>query len=210
MLLSIDCATSTAGWSILDRSGNLIDYGYIDLRKIKTGLIDKLDEFKRQFKPILDKHKDHITKWGIEEALKKFMKGRSKSSVILMLASFNFGVSYFVYEQLGLKPVYIGASTAFAKTGLKVPPETPKKDRRGVKKEMTRKYCADKYPALQFDLNRNNNYQPWTFDICDAIIICEALLPKSKGVKNEKVFKRDAEIVAPAQKTRSRRTSSKG
>ena len=54
----------------------------------------------------------------IEQSLQAFRPGLSSAKTLLTLASFNGIVSYICQDQLGIKPEYIGASTARKSNGI--------------------------------------------------------------------------------------------
>lgn len=175
MFLGLDISTSVLGWSLIDTSGKLVDYGYIDFTpkklKLETNLFLKMDYFEKVFKPILDKYKDKITFVAIEEAAQKFTAGKSSAHTIFKLASFNFGVARYVHKSLALEPVYVNVTSARSKLGIKVPKALDKT----AKKAYVLENIAARHPNLKIEKNKKLNYKKQFFDVSDSIVVASYL-----------------------------------
>lgn len=184
MLLGLDISTSCIGWSILDKDGKYIDGGYIDFSSKKLNLDKnlflKMKHFEKMFTPILDKYRANIDNWAVEEAVKKFSFGRSSASTIFKLASFNFGIVYFIYKDLDKEPTYIAANAARKLCDIKFPKDIDK----SKKKEYILERCASVYPYIRWDKNRNGDIKKQCFDQADSIVVTESLYHKLCQQKN--------------------------
>lgn len=171
MFLGLDISTSVVGWSIVDLQGSLVDYGYIDFNekklKLETNLFLKLDYFNKTFNDVLEKYKDKITSWAIEEAAMKFSSGMSSAQTIFTLASFNFGVAYSVYKTLNKEPIYINVNTARKKFGIKIPRDLDK----SKKKAYVLESCINRYANFKVEKNKKDNYKKQFFDVSDSIVM---------------------------------------
>jgi hypothetical protein len=178
MYLGLDVSTSCIGWSIIGDSGQYVDGGYIDFSpkklKLDKNLFLKMNHFEKMFLPILNKYKDKIDHWAVEEAVKKFSFGHSSAGTIFKLASFNFGVVYFVYKQLDKEPVYIPANAARKLCELQFPKDIDK----SKKKEYIVDWCSKAFPSLKWENNRAGNVKKQSFDQADSIVVSKALYNK--------------------------------
>lgn len=174
MYLGLDISTSILGWSLVDCSGSLVDYGYIDFKPkklgLETNLFKKMEYFEKCFFPSIEKYKDKIEKFGAEEAVKKFQGGKSSANTIATSTSFNFGVCNTLYRFLEMEPFYIMVNSARKTVGLKIPSglDTKKKKAKVVE------WCKPRYPSITWPLTRFGNYKAWCGDVADSIVIAEA------------------------------------
>ena len=118
MILGLDISTSITGYSIVDFDGKVIEIGHWDTRNKNkfTDFYDKAHFIKNKLSE-LDYPIDHIF---IEPALNMFMMGRSSSHTISTLTKINGIVSWFCYEEFGIKPEYIPAISARKKCGISI------------------------------------------------------------------------------------------
>lgn len=174
MYFGLDISTAVIGWSILDSSGSLVDWGYVEYPS-KTKKRPALTLFQKMdlLNPLQNKlkvYKDDIDAWGVEEALKKFQGGKSTAGVIYTCASFNFGVAHSFYQFFGKEPVYIPVGTARKTVGLKIP--------RGLdkyrKKAEVVEWCKPRFPSIQWGLTKTGRYKGWCGDVADSLVISEA------------------------------------
>ncbi len=175
MFLGLDVSTSCVGWSILDQSGSLVKWGYVDFPKKTTkrsalSLFQKMDFFYEDISDKLEDYRGRVDRWGVEEAVKKFQGGMSTAQTIYTCASFNFSVAYEIYQLFGTEPIYIPVNTARKMVGLKIPRGLDKKS----KKSHVVEWCKPRYPSIQWGLTRNDTYKPWCFDVADSLVITEA------------------------------------
>lgn len=176
MYLGLDISTSIVGWSIVDKSGTVVKWGYVAF-PVKTKkrpaltLFQKMDMLMLDLSDKLRDYKDKIDVWGVEQALKKFQGGKSSAQVIYTCASFNFGVAHAMYKFMGTEPIYIPVTTARKSVGLKIPRGLDKYSR---KAEVVN-WCKPRHPSIQWGLTRNATYKPWCFDVADSLVISEAI-----------------------------------
>jgi len=83
------------------------------------------------------------------------------------LASFNGIVSYICQDELGIKPEYIGASTARKSNGIKIP--------RGEKaKKVVLDFVLDNESDFVVEYTKQGNPKPGSYDRADSLIIARA------------------------------------
>lgn len=176
-ILGFDLSTSIIGISCLDDDGKLLFIDYINLKKIKGTVIDKLDEAFKQLET--KKIKDKISKFGIkiavaEAALEKFTTGKSTAHVILMLAAFNQSFTYHFYKTYGVPIQYYTFAEARKKFGIKIPTQ-PKETKAHIKSKLKKEFivgCVSvKWPEIIWQKNKNGNHCDWNYDIADALVI---------------------------------------
>ena len=165
MILGLDISTSITGYAIINSDGQLIKIGSWDMRNknnfpdifSKTKFIkDKLKELHYPLKHIF-----------IEPALNMFMMGKSSSHTISILIKFNGVVSWLCYEELGIKPEFIPASSARKKCGITI--------KRGQKaKEIVMKFLLDNEPNFIVECTRYGNPKPHYYDQADALVMARA------------------------------------
>ena len=164
MILGLDISTSITGYTILDGSGNLVEYGSIDTRKYKNfftkvGVVEeKLISLRQSYA---------VQAIYIEQSLQSFRSGFSSAKTLSILSSFNGIVSWICYESYGIAPEYIAATSARKKYGIKIP--------KGIKaKEVVIKYLIDFEPGFAIEYTRNGNPKPYCYDMADSIVIARA------------------------------------
>lgn len=171
MWLGLDISTAIIGWSIIDKSGNVLKYGKIMLKKLKSAdFFDKIEYAEGEVRKILNENKGLISKVVVEEALQKFTGGKSTAGSINKLIAFNRTLSYLIYRELGIKPTDLNVRTARSKLGIKIPRGLKDKD----KKEFVRSKCETMFPSVIWDKTRNETYKDYCFDIADSLVIAEA------------------------------------
>lgn len=167
MILGLDISTSITGVTLIDDIGQVLYCEDWDMRNknhfpdlynkaifVKGSLLDLRTMFTVE----------HIF---IEQSLQAFRPGFSSAKTLLTLASFNGIVSYICQEQLGIKPEYIGASTARKSNGIKVP--------KGKKaKEVVLQYVLDSEPNFVVEYTKHGNPKPGSYDRADSLIIARA------------------------------------
>lgn len=167
MILGLDCSTSVVGWSILDTSGHLVDYGYVDMTRLKSASLEhKMDYFCDSFSRVLLKYSNKISAFAIEEAVLGFTKGRSSANTITKLISFNFAVRYWVYKTISVNPVLVNSSRARKLAGLQFEKNTNSAD----KKKVVANFVENKF-SIKLPKTKNGTYKYYSFDIADSIIV---------------------------------------
>ena len=117
MILGLDISTSSTGWCIIGQEGNLINMGFIDLKK-KNGMFKKASEVKSVLSSL---HLENdINKVFIEENLQSFRSGFSSAQTLSTLARFNGVVSYLCFEEFGFEPLFLNVNSSRKKLGIKV------------------------------------------------------------------------------------------
>ena len=176
-ILGLDISTSIVGYTILDAgTGELLECSFVDLRPIASNLVWKLDYCLEHLIPVLEKY--HIVYFGAEAALEMFSGGGTTAHTISILKAFNFGLTYGVYKILKIEPKYISFAEARKLANIKIPRAkkgTPASLAKKEKKEIIRKYCEQKYNNIVWTKNKNDNHQPWCYDMADSILIAEFL-----------------------------------
>lgn len=165
MILGLDISTTCTGWALMDTESNIIDSGYIKLKKKSTEkpslfvrydrLIEKLEELLPQ-----------ATEVCIEEPVNRFKSGFSQSKTIIMLNSFNSMVQYHLWKK-GIPFTVTPASTIRKNNGFKKP--------KGADiKESVLKFVLDKFPDHSVEYTRCGNVRKECYDEADAILVARA------------------------------------
>ena len=165
MILGLDISTSITGYSIVDFDGKVIEIGHWDTRNKNkfTDFYDKAHFIKNKLSE-LDYPIDYIF---IEPALNMFMMGRSSSHTISTLTKINGIVSWFCYEEFGIKPDYIPAISARKKCGISI--------KKGVKaKEQVLSFLLDNESVFRVEYTRTGKPKPHCYDEADSLIIAKA------------------------------------
>jgi Holliday junction resolvasome RuvABC endonuclease subunit len=165
LILGLDISTSITGYSIVDLDGKIVEIGHWDTRNKNkfTDFYDKAQFIKNKLNE-LDYPIDHIF---IEPALNMFMMGRSSSHTISTLTKINGIVSWFCYEEFGIKPEYIPAISARKKCGISI--------KKGVKaKEQVLSFLLDNESVFRVEYTRTGKPKPHCYDEADSLIIAKA------------------------------------
>ena len=167
MILGLDISTSITGATIIDDIGQVLYCEAWDTRNKNhfPDLWSKADLVKGR---LLDLKAMFVIKHiFVEQSLQAFRPGFSSAKTLLTLASFNGIVSYICQDQLGIKPEYIGASTARKLNGIKIP--------RGEKaKQVVLQYVLDNEPDFVIEYTKQENPKPGSYDRADSLIIAKA------------------------------------
>ena len=167
MFLGLDISTSITGATLVDDIGQVLYCEAWDTRNKNhfPDLWDKANFIKGR---LLDlKAMFVIERVFIEQSLQAFRPGFSSAKTLLTLASFNGIVSYICQDQLGIKPEYIGASTARKSNGIKIP--------RGEKaKKVVLQHVLDNESDFVVEYTKQGNPKPGSYDRADSLIIARA------------------------------------
>ena len=167
MFLGLDISTSITGATLIDDIGQVLYCEAWDMRNKKhfPDLYDKANFVKEC---LLDLKGMFVIKHiFIEQSLQAFRPGFSSAKTLLTLASFNGIVSYICQDELGIKPEYIGASTARKSNGIKIP--------RGEKaKKVVLQHVLDNEPDFVVEYTKQGNPKPGSYDRTDSLIIARA------------------------------------
>jgi Holliday junction resolvasome RuvABC endonuclease subunit len=165
LILGLDISTSITGYSIVDLDGKIVEIGHWDTRNKNkfTDFYDKAQFIKNKLNE-LDYPIDHIF---IEPALNMFMMGRSSSHTISTLTKINGIVSWFCYEEFGIKPEYIPAISARKKCGISI--------KKGAKaKEQVLAFLLDNESLFHVEYTRTGKPKPHCYDEADSLVIAKA------------------------------------
>ena len=167
MILGLDISTSITGATIIDDIGQVLYCEAWDTRN-KNHFPDLWSKANLVKGRLLDLRGMFAIKHiFIEQSLQAFRPGFSSAKTLLTLASFNGIVSYICQDELGIKPEYIGASTARKLNGIKVP--------RGEKaKKVVLQYILDNEPDFVVEYTKQENPKPGSYDRADSLIIAKA------------------------------------
>ena len=118
MILGLDVSTSSTGWAVLDKTGNVVEMGSFRLDKL-DGLFNKAAAVNSGLKELRSKYPE-ISKVSIEEPLQGFRRGLSSASTLLTLGRFNGMVSWQSFVIFGFDPIFINSSVARNSLGIKI------------------------------------------------------------------------------------------
>ena len=165
MILGLDVSTSITGYTIVD-NGKIILNGAWDTRKYKN-FFDKVVHVKDGLDKIRKEYGTRITAVYIEQSLQSFRSGLSSAKTLSTLSRFNGIVSWLVFDQYGIQPEYIAATSARKLCGIKVS--------RGQKaKQVVLNFLLDNEPSFVIEYTRNGNPKPESYDKADSIVIARA------------------------------------
>ena len=165
MILGLDVSTSITGYTIVD-NGKIILNGAWDTRKYKN-FFDKVVHVKEGLDKIRKEYGTRITAVYIEQSLQSFRSGFSSAKTLSTLSRFNGIVSWLVFDQYGIQPEYIAATSARKLCGIKVS--------RGQKaKQVVLNFLLDNEPSFVIEYTRNGNPKPESYDKADSIVIARA------------------------------------
>jgi Holliday junction resolvasome RuvABC endonuclease subunit len=165
MILGLDVSTSITGYTIVD-NGKIILNGAWNTRKYKN-FFDKVVHVRDGLEIIRKEYGTRITAVYIEQSLQSFRSGFSSAKTLSTLSRFNGIVSWLVFDQYGIQPEYIAATSARKLCGIKVS--------RGQKaKQVVLNFLLDNEPSFVIEYTRNGNPKPESYDKADSIVIARA------------------------------------
>ncbi len=162
MILGLDVSTTRIGWAVIDKDQNLIDSSFFKTDKNKS-LEERAEEFRTNvLEPLIVVHRIHEVR--VEEPFSMFSGGKTTAKTMSSLQRFNGMISLLVHQLFGKPPTMVGARTARARCGIKVP--------RGTKAKVVIVEWADNYfDSFKVELTRHGNPKPGTDDEADAIVV---------------------------------------
>ena len=166
MILGLDISTSITGATIIDNNKIIYSEAW-DLRNK-----NKYPDMYAKAKFIVDKLQDidvyyDVKQVYIEKSLQMFRSGFSSAKTLSVLSSFNGIVSFLCYQELGIKPEHVSASSARKACGIKIP--------KGQKaKRVVLDYLLDNEPQFKVEYTSAGNPKPKYYDIADSIVIAKA------------------------------------
>ncbi|MAH45310.1 hypothetical protein CMI37_05750 [Candidatus Pacearchaeota archaeon] len=165
MILGLDISTSITGASILDRNGDLIYCKAWRTDKKGLSFYQKLDILKENICYIKSQYP--VEKVYVEEPLKMFMAGRSSAQVVSLIQRFNGAACWILKEIFNMEPIYINASTARKKNGIKI--------RRGEKaKKQVLQHILSSEKTFIVEYTKRGNAIKGTYDRADSLVIAKA------------------------------------
>ena len=173
MILGLDISTSCTGVTIVDYTGTVILNTCWKFKE--DDIFDKLERAKKEIKEI--KKTYPITEVFIEESLQAFRPGFSSAKTILTLAKFNGILSWMIYDQMAIKPQYIGATTARKLCKITITKGTP------AKAQVMDWLVAADHEWFKPEYKKNStNIRDHYYDMADSYVIAMAgyLLKKNK------------------------------
>jgi Holliday junction resolvasome RuvABC endonuclease subunit len=175
MILGIDVSTSITGFSIVDHSGNLVNFSNTDLRKHKDFFVKSV-LVKEHLLDLYEKY--DITDVYIEKPFAFFSSGGSSAATMAKLQKFNGVVSWISFEVFQVRPEYLTAGQARKLVGISVP--------RGKKaKKVVMEHLIEHEPDFEVEWTRNGNPKPCYFDMADAIVVAKAGFESQKKEVDE-------------------------
>ena len=164
--LGLDVSTSIVGLTIIENDKVIFTDAW-DIRNKRyfpdiytkaSFIANELNDLKANYR---------IEGVYIEKSLQMFRSGFSSAKTLSTLSSFNGIVSYLCYQELGIKPEYVSASSARKACGIKIP--------KGQKaKQVVLQYLLDNEPQFEVEYTSAGNPKPKYYDIADSIVIARA------------------------------------
>ena len=172
--LGLDISTSCTGLAALDAAGDVIAFSYC--KPAGDTLVAKADMLGCFIKEWCDHQTTGPLKAVyIEQNLQRFRRGFSSAQVINTLARFNGMISYIVYRDLGIQPVYVNVNEGRKSLGIKIA-------RGSNTKEEILKWCSLQYPDISWPEKKLKSgprkglviQDDCCYDIADAIVTAKA------------------------------------
>ena len=132
----------------------------------EADIFEKLSRAKKEIKELRKTYP--ITYVFIEESLQAFRPGFSSAKTILTLAKFNGILSWMIWEQMGIKPEYIGSTSARKNCGIKITKGIPAK-----KQVMDWMLQTQKWFKIENKKN-SENIRDHFYDMADSYVIARA------------------------------------
>ena len=117
MILGIDISTSCTGFCVIDKSGNIVDFSFVDLKKVEN-FFEKVKKIKFHITHIIVSYP--IEEIVVEEFLQAFRTGFSSASTLFKLAKFNGIVQWLCYDHFKLEVSSLNVNTARKLAGIKI------------------------------------------------------------------------------------------
>lgn len=166
MIFGWDISTAIIGFAVIDEATRLRETRYCDLRKLE-GLNQKADVAHEFVEQMFAKYVTAMDIHFIEDRLAGFSGGGSNAGTIMRLAAFNAMVTWMIHRRWPGRIEMMHPSTvkaALKYDGLLIP-------KGADKKKLTLEYVIKREPErFKLELNRNDNPQPYCYDMADACI----------------------------------------
>lgn len=165
--LGLDASTSAVGWAILNESEAIVAHGTINLKKIKTGLLDKADILSYNLRKLKEEHE--IDAIGVEDILQKTAVGSAHT--ICVLSGFNTVTQYICKEIFNIKPELVKFSEARKIFKIK------REDRSEKMKLAVFRFVSEEYKdSFNIEYKKTNKITDETYDSSDAVLIAKYLV----------------------------------
>jgi len=165
VILGLDISTSITGITVLDMNGTCVYNEYWDTRNknhfptiyhkahhIKAKLLDLPYRFEHIF---------------VEQSLQSFRSGFSSAKTLSTLSRFNGIVSWVCWDEFGLMPEMLAATSARKQVGIKV-----SKGEKGKQKSFD--FVLANEPTFIVEYTKNGNVKPGIMDKSDSWVIAKA------------------------------------
>tara|TARA_R110001583_G_scaffold15480_40_gene63730 strand:- start:2553 stop:3077 length:525 start_codon:yes stop_codon:yes gene_type:complete len=165
MILGLDISTSITGATVLDMNGACVYNEYWDTRNknhfptiyhkahhVKEKLLDLPYKFKHIF---------------VEQSLQSFRSGFSSAQTLSTLSRFNGIVSWICWDEFGIMPEMLAATSARKQVGIKV-----SKGEKGKQKSFD--FVLANEPTFIVEYTKNGNVKPGIMDKSDSWVIAKA------------------------------------
>lgn len=117
MILGIDISTSCTGFCVLNEDGVVIDFSYVDLKKVEN-FFDKVKKVKFHIMHLTVKYS--IDEIIVEEFLQAFRTGFSSASTLFKLAKFNGIIQWICYDHFNIETNSLNVNSARKLAGIKI------------------------------------------------------------------------------------------
>ena len=179
VVLGLDVSTSVIGWSIVSADANIgdqpLDMGHIKLAQIKD-FWEKVDYTKKAIEDLVDdlfQQGYDIKLFAVEDAVKKFQRGKSTAHTIALLSKFNVIVSYFGRQELDMDPLYIDCSQARKLLGVTLL-SRKKADGKSQKQQTFDHLDKTVFESKTWPMTKHGNIYAYCYDEVDAYVVAMA------------------------------------
>lgn len=162
MVLGLDASSTTVGYSCVNEDREIIEMGFIDIKKIETlkdkafAILEKLEE-KEWF--------DSVNSIIVEDSLQGFMFGKTNQKTIIKLAKFNAILCFILEWSSQIDVILVHPSTArkkvFGKARVK-----GKKAKDYIKEQIEERFDVSRWIVN----NQRGNFDQRNIDAYDATV----------------------------------------
>lgn len=173
MICGLDISTSIIGYTVLDKQGQLIELGNVNMTKPKgMDIWQKIDAMQLELANLCNRFKFEYL--FVEDVKLNFAAGSSSMFTIIKLARFNGICSFWVRQATNLTPVYIAEGHARKMCGLKMLPK--KKSGGKSHKEQAFEQMSEREPFLkwEWEKKRTGRVKDHHYDEMDSYIIARS------------------------------------
>ncbi len=165
MILGLDISTSITGATVLDMNGACVYNEYWDTRNKNhfPTIYHKAHHVKEKLLDLPYKF-EHIF---VEQSLQSFRSGFSSAKTLSTLSRFNGIVSWICWDEFGIMPEMLAATSARKQVGIKV-----SKGEKGKQKSFD--FVLANEPTFIVEYTKNGNVKPGIMDKSDSWVIAKA------------------------------------